>query len=722
VPFGIWLIQSLAPKSLVQLGTLDDSLYFNFCNAVRAAGLRTKCYAIDHAKRNECSGYGEADTFADAQQHNECLYADISSLLYLSCNEAAPYFSDASIDLLIIAGSHSYEAVKHDFATWLPKLTGTAVVLICHTNVRERGFGVWRFWEELALRYPLHMEFVHDSGLGVLQLTEGTGRFCLDWLRPESVDSQLILDYFSTRGVEQWRQCGNPDLPHELSQCAQVLAERDAALSEGVTLRHELAKRNKAIAEIATLHHAMAERDARIADLREAAAERDAMAASMSWRITRPLRLAIGVLRGEAAYRARLSELLGRKAGVAEQPTALTASSSGLTGVCDSTASVPGLLASALPELASFMTYPDLSPEAVGRLTLIVTSLGTGDLSSGVDTSILLAVLLARHRGLRLRVVTRDAVPEPLKFAAVLAANGLVYSANVEFEYSSCKADARALADRGNELIMTTTWSTTWGALRSFDPSRIIYLVHDDERLFYPAGDLQLRCREILCDTRLCFVVRTSVLRDYLVSEGMTGIANNSIAFEPAFPSATYFKEAGQTGRKRRFLFYARPECPRHLFLRGLEAVAGAIEKNVFSAAGWEFFVLGSDIPSITLPGGIKPMVAEGLPWQDISALMRQVDVGLALMYGPQLSDPVLALAASGAVVVSSRFGPKQSLDGYCANIACSEPSLDALVVALGQAAELAANDPQRQGNYESARINRDWESAFAPLLDGLPR
>ncbi len=721
VPFGIWLVQSLQPNIILDLCIHHSSSYFNFCKAVKVARLRAKCYAVDAWRNDKQSGHGEGCDFDNTQKYNECEYADISCLLPMRFDEAVEHFSDASIDLLHINGCYTYEAVKRAFDAWLPKLTHSGVILFHQTNVKQGYFGVWRFWEELTRLYSLNLEFGHCQGLGVLQLAPGEGRFLLDWLLPDSADKQLLREYFGKRGVELEQQSAcrfaTPSEPYD-----QASAERDKAAAEVAALRHALAKRDQAIAEIGALHRQLAERDRIIAELGVASDERAAMANSMSWRMTKPFRLARGVLRGEPAYLARLRELVGHvEAETKESPTSPQRSPD---SSCDalSDISVRGLVAAALPELIALATYPDPSPGKPQRLTVVTDSLGIEAAFGGMDIPILLAVALARHRGLCLRFVTRASPPEPTYVGAVLAAHAISYSGNMEFEFVPTRADARALADASQELILTTTWSTTWAARKSFDPSRIIYLVQNDERMFYPAGDQQLRCREILCDPRLRFVVTSSQLLNYLIAHGMTGVSSSGIVLDTAYPSTFYFRAPTPVNSKRRFLFDARPNSPRKLFLRGLEVVASGIENNTLNPADWDFFFVGKNVPIVELPRGVRPKVVENPSMNDLGELIRQVDVGLSLTYAPQLGCSVLALAASGAVVVTNRFGSCPPPESYCSNILCADSSLDELVATLAQAAELAANEPLRQANYESARITRDWDTVFAPVVEALLR
>jgi len=321
LPFASWLIREIHPKIFVELGTHSGNSYFSFCQSVLEAGLGTKCYAVDTWAGDEHAGeYGD-DLFVKVNKHHQERYAGFSRLLRMTFDDAANYFADGSIDLLHIDGLHTYEAVRHDFDTWLPKLSTHAVVLFHDTNVRERGFGVWKLWEELQNRYPKNIAFLHSNGLGVLQLGESAADKKLDLLDPNSPDRHALQAYFAALGARQLERFELSEIRQTVVTLTQAVSERNlhiANLTEGIedrdahisNLERVVADREKVIAQhhehIRNLEQAAVEREVHIAKVEHAFADqvsrlnqiiaaRDAellkVIGSKSWRWTRPMRV-----------------------------------------------------------------------------------------------------------------------------------------------------------------------------------------------------------------------------------------------------------------------------------------------------------------------------------------------------------------------------------------------------------------------------------------------
>jgi len=167
IPFAFFLVDCLRPRLLVELGVQSGNSFNAFCQAVKTLEAGTKCYGIDTWQGDEHTGAYDAAIFRDLEAYQQREYGEFASLLRMPFEEAVPYFSDGSVDLLHIDGYHTYEAVRADFDTWLPKMSDRGVILFHDIAVRERGFGVWRLWEELSPRYP-SLAFHHGYGLGVL--------------------------------------------------------------------------------------------------------------------------------------------------------------------------------------------------------------------------------------------------------------------------------------------------------------------------------------------------------------------------------------------------------------------------------------------------------------------------------------------------------------------------------------------------------------------------
>lgn len=202
LPFAAWLMLEHAPRIAVELGTHFGNSYFTMCQAVGQYGLPTRCFAVDSWQGDSHAGEYQSSVYETVRAYNEKNYGHFSKLLRMKFHDALSEFEPGSIDLLHIDGLHTYDAVKDDFETWLPKMSERGLVLFHDTSVEGSGFGVARFWLDLKARYACHMEFDHNFGLGVLWPRENIRQCPHHWLEPSGVPQKVVSRVFSTRGIK----------------------------------------------------------------------------------------------------------------------------------------------------------------------------------------------------------------------------------------------------------------------------------------------------------------------------------------------------------------------------------------------------------------------------------------------------------------------------------------------------------------------------------------
>ena len=240
-PFAMWLVETIRPKTIVELGVYSGFSYMAFCQAVRDANLPTSCYGIDTWVGDEHGGFYPEIVFETVKAYNERYYSGFSKLIRARFDDALDYFPDGSIDLLHIDGRHLLDDVNYEFDTWKQKLSPSAVVLFHDTNVRENNFGVWCAWQKLSESFRT-FEFVHGNGLGVLVRDEQAGPEALNLLvNATSDEAVLIRVAFSRLGAAVLDRFRAETLEKRLEALVEQVRSTSSEAAEGRRILGELA-------------------------------------------------------------------------------------------------------------------------------------------------------------------------------------------------------------------------------------------------------------------------------------------------------------------------------------------------------------------------------------------------------------------------------------------------------------------------------------------------
>ena len=307
VPFARWVVAAARPELLVELGTHEGASYAAFCDAVQRLGLSTRCHAVDTWQGDEHTEFYGEEVFERLRTFHDARYGAFSTLHRTTFDDARAGFPDGSIDLLHIDGCHSEAEVRHDWDTWRSALSRRGVALFHGTEVREHGFGVWRLWAELREGHP-SFAFTHGHGLGLLAVGPDVPPDVLALCALPEERADLVRSLLAALGA-------SADFPFQTetrlrSVRAETEAARKAAIFDIESARSEfdLALRTERAALTTRAENAEKRVDELAVTLRDAEADRAAILASTSWRLTAPRRVFIDL--GRAMARRQTARLL----------------------------------------------------------------------------------------------------------------------------------------------------------------------------------------------------------------------------------------------------------------------------------------------------------------------------------------------------------------------------------------------------------------------------
>ncbi|MGH9899893.1 MAG: class I SAM-dependent methyltransferase, partial [Pyrinomonadaceae bacterium] len=197
-------------------------------------------YGIDTWRGDDHAGTYDETVYEEYSRYHDEHYSSFSRLVRSTFDEALHYFPDRSIDLLHIDGRHSYEDVKHDFESWLPKLSDRAIVLFHDINVREREFGAWKFFLELSQQYSGDtFSFIHSHGLGVLIIGDKASAILKRLGHLEGEDVTFVRLVFSTFGKFVKSQVIESRLRSKVEELESTVKQAVSAVENAEKLRTE---------------------------------------------------------------------------------------------------------------------------------------------------------------------------------------------------------------------------------------------------------------------------------------------------------------------------------------------------------------------------------------------------------------------------------------------------------------------------------------------------
>lgn len=371
-----------------------------------------------------------------------------------------------------------------------------------------------------------------------------------------------------------------------------------------------------------------------------------------------------------------------------------------------------------------------VADDAPSRVNLLIPEISFQSFYGGYMAKLNLARKLTDW-GYRVRLVVVDpCVYEPERWReAVNDYPGLedIFD-TVDVAY---QGDRKQTLETGSaDRFIATTWWTAYlahhAAERVGGPP-FVYLIQEYEPFTFPMGSYYAMAQHsysfphrALFSSRLLgefFELQGIGVFDGRRSGDMWDFFENAIVSYGASELDEVFdgKTGAGPGRKKKLLFYARPEAhaTRNMFEVAFLALSRAIENGVFDD-GWEFHGIGSGHGDIDLPKGNTLRMLGKFSLNEYRRALLRYDMGLSLMYTPHPSLLPLDMASAGMVVVTNTCINKNAerLRELSGNLIGAEPHIDGVRRGLEQARGLSENLAARRSG---ACVNwaGDWDQSF---------
>ncbi len=283
--------------------------------------------------------------------------------------------------------------------------------------------------------------------------------------------------------------------------------------------------------------------------------------------------------------------------------------------------------------------------------------------------------------------------------------------------------------NRDDRFIATSCWSAWLAdtAARDLGDKPFVFMIQEYEPYFVPHGSYYALSHAAY-DLNLFGVFSTEILREFFQQKKF-GVYRNgaaegdarSIAFHNAVLKFRVTREqlAERAGRKRKFLFYCRPEphAQRNMFELGVLALRDAIARGGLNPRVWDFYGIGTVGDQFTIPlaDGVQMVALPKMSLEEYAEYLPDFDLGMSLMYTPHPSLVPLEMASAGLITITNSYANKtaEALGRISQNFEVGEANVAELSAALLRGEKRVADV---EGRLRGSAIQwpTSWDETFA--------
>lgn len=340
IPFLGWLVSAIRPQNAVELGVGTGVSFRPLCIAMSRFSAGGRCVGIDTWKDTAPSPARPPSDLARLREFCDARFPQSVTLLDADWDRALGSFDDESIDLLHATAKVFDESISQlDLTHWVPKMRPGGVIVLSGSG-QEFGDVTLKAWRRVSEGLP-SATFVVAGPIGVVQLPCEERSPIVDALRS---DRELITSVFRTlgerlefrylfgsepitaNGIRKHVERLLDDHLQEVQRSQAVhkleLERYEALLGSSMTRLSEQGSKIASLEReenllLAKLAHFSTVNERKLADARreieqltreyqhtvvslhahleDRRAEVEAMLATRSWKITKPLRVAVRV-------------------------------------------------------------------------------------------------------------------------------------------------------------------------------------------------------------------------------------------------------------------------------------------------------------------------------------------------------------------------------------------------------------------------------------------